>query len=73
MNEYEYDAALKRVEFLMQSAILTGAQEKELERLGKAIEDYENECYPIPRPSWAGKLAYDLRRMTENLRSIIHV
>lgn len=48
-NDAEYNKALSRVEELMDTETTTG--EMELKRLCASVEKYEDEHYPIARPS----------------------
>lgn len=56
-TEAEYEAVLKRVEQLMDSAPGT-PEEEELELLGILVERYEEEHYPIGMPSPLGAIEF---------------
>ena len=49
-TEEQYEEALARIEALMDLDSPTQAQEEEQEELGRLVEAYEDEHYPIGQP-----------------------
>ena len=49
-TEEQYEEALARIEALMEIDCPTQAQEEEEEALGRLVEAYEDEHYPIDLP-----------------------
>jgi hypothetical protein len=43
LDQYDYDKALSRLQFLTNSAFLTFAEKEEMKKLNKEITDFE--CY----------------------------
>lgn len=63
-NEYQYGEALARVYSLMQKNIKANSKDSdELEVLSILIKEYENEHYPVPKPSPLEAIQFRLEQL----------